>query len=492
MGIRPARTALIRSAFTRTAVTLLLSAGCLPALAADPVCHYNNIGSLAIRYSDPGMQPSIEGSVNGKPITMLIDTGASYTLLMSHEAEAAGVVLKHSGQHAVGIGGWERIYTGRVDTLKIGPVALTNFKMRVLDNDSKRVRYGGIVGVDFMLQLDMQISLANRKLSYFRGSDDACRDAFLADKEKAVVLDYLPPYRGDPRPNIEVTLNGKKLTAVIDSGAFRSGIFRRAAERAGITTESPGVVKTGKTGGIGDVRPDVWRVPVESFSVGSHQYSGLKLQMIDDGHRGSGGSDILLGADFLRAYDVLFAKSQNKMYLTYRGGQIFSTDSRGEAAWFREEADLGNSRAQYQVARDLFVAGDYKGSAGYFDGAAKGKTDGPNVHLFHYVALARSGDRAGALTALTDHRDKVAGRPWQSAMANYLLGQIDASALLAARDADPAKQKLQTCEANFVQAQHKLLLGEREAAKALLDTATTDCPASTFERAAALAELKRW
>ncbi len=481
----------MRRRFAHAVLTLLAAATCLNAQAADTVCHYNNIGSLAIAYADPGMQPSIEGSVNGKPITMLVDTGAFATLLMSPDAEAAGVALRHTGKLVGGIGGVERYYHGRVDTLAIGPIELKNYNMRVLDNDSKRVRYGAIVGVDFLLQLDMQISLAKRKLTYFRG-DEPCKKAFLADNAKAAVLDYLPPYRDDPRPAIEVLLNGKKFRAVIDSGAFRSGIFRRAAERAGITTDTPGVIKAGKAFGIGDNTPDTWRVPVESFSVGSDSYTGLKIQMIDDANRGVGGSEILLGADFLRAYDVLFAKSQGKMYLSYRGGAIFSTDYRGDAAWYREEADLGNRRAQNQVGRDLFIAGDFKASAGYLEGATKAKPDSPGIYLLHYIAMARSGDRAAASSALESYRSNLADRAWYAGLADYLLGKIDGVALLALRDAAPAKHKAQTCEANFLQAQHKLLLDEREPAKALLDTVKADCPPAMFERAAAAAELQRW
>jgi predicted aspartyl protease len=478
------------SCLSRCVPALLLAAASLPALAADPECLYQNLGSLPIRYSDPGMQPSMQGAVNGKPTSMLIDTGAYGTILMRPMADAADVLLQPNGQVVSGIGGSQRMYTGRVNSLDIGPVKLKSFNMRVLDNGSKDIPYGAIVGVDFLLQMDMQISLANRKLTYFKGNDD-CREAYLRDIEKSVVVDYLSAHK-DVRPNIEVLVNGKKLTAIVDSGASRSVIFRRSAERAGITAATPGVVKGGKSVGIGDFAPDAWHVPIGSFSVGRNQYSNLKITMLDDVQMGSDGADMLLGADFLRTHDVLFAKSQRKMYLTYRGGPIFSTDYRTEAAWYREEADLGNHRAQQQVGRDLFVGGDFKTAAGYLGGAAKAKPDNPYVYLWHYIALARAGDRTAANSALASYRANFTERSWPAAMADFLLGQIDSSSLLALRDAAPAKQKLQTCEANYMQAQHKLLLAEREPAKALFESIVADCPPYKLERIAAAVELQRW
>jgi predicted aspartyl protease len=477
--------------FPRTIPALLLAACCLPALAADPVCQRREVGSLAIHYSDPGMKPSIEGSVNGKPIKMLVDTGASVTMLMAPTAEAAGVVLTGGSQRIRGIGGLERFYIGKVDALTIGPVKLNNSRIRVLDVDAKQERYGGVVGVDFLLQMDMQLSLAQRKITFYSKQQD-CSDAFLDPAGKSIVLDYLSIDDNDTRPSIEVTINGKKLRAVLDSGAYRSAIFRRGAKSAGITPDSPGVLKNGKVSGVGDYSPDAWRIPVNSFSVGGNSYTDLKMTMIDDDHQTVGGADILLGADFLRAYDVLFAKSQRKAYLTYRGGPVFATDYRAEASWYREEADLGNLRAQNQVGRDLFIAGDFKASATYLGGGTKAKPDNPYTGLLHYVALARSGDRDGASHALGIYRATLAERQWTTAMADFLLGRIDGDALLALRDTDPAKRKNQTCEATYAQAQHKLLTAEREPARALLETAKADCPATKFERAAAAAELQRW
>ena len=60
--------------------------------------------------------------------------------------------------------------------------------------------------------------------------------------------------------------------------------------------------------------------------------------------------DVLLGQDFLRTHHVLFAMSQQKLYVAYVGGEIFGHRSASDA-WVRAEAEAGNADAQFVLAQ---------------------------------------------------------------------------------------------------------------------------------------------
>ena len=149
----------------------------------------------------------------------------------------------------------------------------------------------------------------------------------------------MEPFDSDgPRIVVTVQINGQPMRALLDSGSYTSVLDKWAAERLGITPDSPGVLAGGKRGGLGGKSVDEWIAPLQSFSIGGETIRDTTIRFADlskDATYTPAGSRLLrkiegtpamlLGADFLRAHHVLVAHSQRKVYFTYEGGPVFQT-----------------------------------------------------------------------------------------------------------------------------------------------------------------------
>ncbi len=96
----------------------------------------------------------------------------------------------------------------------------------------------------------------------------------------------------------------------------------KAAARAGVKPDTPGVVEAGYSSGIGRGRVKTYIAPFSSFKVGDgEEIKNARLRIADiDLDEG----DMLLGADFFLSHHVFVANSQHRLYLTYNGGPVFN------------------------------------------------------------------------------------------------------------------------------------------------------------------------
>ena len=286
-------------------------------------CRYVPVAKLPIDYSDAAHRARVSATVNGKPARMIIDTGAYTTALFRPAAERLGLPLDITGHYSSGIGGTSVNYATRVDDFAMGGLRTGRVPMRVIGNSSIGAGDGdGLVGVDFLLQTDMELSLAGQYLQFFRAS--GCADTYLAYwGSDAIEIPFTGKEERSNKPYVTVELNGARLTAILDTGAPRSSVHRHGAELAGIRLDAPDVRQGRKVGGIGDEHVDTWVATFDSFAIGQESMKKVDLQIVDDSSRGRGEVDVVLGVDFLRAHRILFAMSQDRLYLSYLGGDPF-------------------------------------------------------------------------------------------------------------------------------------------------------------------------
>jgi hypothetical protein len=101
-------------------------------------------------------------------------------------------------------------------------------------------------------------------------------------------------------------------------------VTRHGAERAGIRLDAADVHAGRKVGGIGDEHVDSWFATFDSFAIGQESMKKVDLQVVDDSSLGRvRGFDVVLGVDFLRVHRILFAMSQDRLYMSYLGGDPF-------------------------------------------------------------------------------------------------------------------------------------------------------------------------
>jgi predicted aspartyl protease len=307
----------------RVVPLLLLLAAPLAAQAAD-ACRYVPVANLQLRGTGDVWQPTVDGTINGKPAVMLFDTGAHGTKLVKDGAEKLNIPFRQTGGHSQGIGGASVTYIAKVDDFAVGGAHSGKIQMNVLGNMGRHPPFDAILGADIALQMDLEISLAEHQVKFYRAT--GCDDTYLAYwSADAMEIPFGGTETGHRNPRMIVEVNGTRMEAMIDTGATGTTMTRAAAERAGIRVGTPDVAKIGTATGIGEARIDVWQARVDNFTIGSETIKNAHLGIRDNAPQGTtvGSPDILLGADFLRAHRVLIAMSQHRFYVSYNGGEVF-------------------------------------------------------------------------------------------------------------------------------------------------------------------------
>lgn len=297
----------------------------LPAAArADAgACRYLPIATIALRGSGPVRQPTVDGAIDGQPVVMMFDTGAYTSMLMLHAAERLKLNLNQTDRMVGGVAGSTREYIAKIKDISLGDAHSGRASIRVLGATGMGQPFDAILGADFAMQMDLELNFAERKLRFFRAN--GCADTNLGYWDKdAMEVPLLIDAAYPDTPGIEVFVNGVRLLGIIDTGATHTTLTRAAAERAGLRVGSPGVVASGLVKGIGSADVASWDAMADSFSIGGETIRNGTLSIRDAPPGGSGHSpDLLIGADFLRAHRVLIARSQQRLYVTYLGGEVF-------------------------------------------------------------------------------------------------------------------------------------------------------------------------
>jgi predicted aspartyl protease len=290
--------------------------------------------------------PYIDGSVNGHPIKVLVDSGAAGTSLTRSIAERAELPLSHSGLVHVGVSGDSADYHARVKELTFGPVRWERVNLSVIWDLAKDMPFEALLGADFLFQNDIELLLAEKQIRFFR--PEGCGKAHLAYWDaNAAVVPMLPDVPDDRRAVIQVLVNGHPVKALIDTGATVSSIDQAAAAKAGVgrpaaTAAPAAAASAGEVAiGIGKHEVPMWVGNFDEIDIGGEFIKNAKLRVMDmwgaaradtsNPRRAESMSEeaqMILGADFLASHRVLIAVSQRRVYLTHLGGRVFSVGER--------------------------------------------------------------------------------------------------------------------------------------------------------------------
>jgi tetratricopeptide (TPR) repeat protein len=301
--------------FCSVGMAMLLAA---PLWAGE--CQLTDFGTLPVEMV--GNQATTVAKINGQSARFVIDTGAFYNLMSAASAASFGLTTKPMpfGFRIGGIGGITGAQQARVKEFGFLDSTLKNIDFLVGGTDVGN----GLIGANLLDLLDLEIDLAHGKLTLFKPQQ--CGKASLAywAKDGAYdVVDTQPSAHDyDRRTFLSVMVNGKKLRALLDSGAGATLLSRHGAERAGIDLSGPNVKRGPSNFGIGRKLVNTWTVPVDSFSVGTETIQHSQMLVLDDALGED--VDMLLGVDFMLAHRMFIANSSSKIYFTYNGGRLFT------------------------------------------------------------------------------------------------------------------------------------------------------------------------
>ena len=315
-----------------------------------PHCRVIKLARLPIEFTR--LQPILHGKFNGVDLSLVMDSGAAMTHLFPSAIQKAGLRETHSDLVGTGVGGITQTYVAHADEVEIGPSH--GKRVEFLEAVNTGVPGDGLLGADYLFRTDLELLLRDNQVTFLY--PDNCGDKPIAywDRDAAWV-DSRDTTSQDLRQQIEVKINGKSFTALLDSGATRSVLDLEAASRIGLTPDSAGTEAAGQGAGVGDQKMTVWRARIQSFEIGSEAIQNTVIEIGDlygaarkeaaGRHLGRiEGADMLLGADFMRAHHLLFARSQRRLYFSYLGGPVFliqpsQAELAAQAARHREGAE---------------------------------------------------------------------------------------------------------------------------------------------------------
>ncbi len=278
-------------------------------------------------------RPAIDGFINGQKIGVLLDTGMSGALLVRGTALRLGLTRQQlRGSGVLGIGGESHSELAFIDELKISRSVRKNWQVETAGFGPNEDAGGGLlIGFEFFKDLELEFDLPQNMLRLFQAKD--CDGVSLAYWAPGAASEVPVDVRGHLLVTVEI--NGKRITAALDSGSDRSFVTSAEAARAGVTPESPGVIAGGCVLGFGRKGVDSWIGQFETFVIGNEVIRNPKIHFADLWEyttytvgrmpRRSNIADMILGADFLRAHRVLISQRQGKMYFTHTGGTVFPT-----------------------------------------------------------------------------------------------------------------------------------------------------------------------
>jgi tetratricopeptide (TPR) repeat protein/predicted aspartyl protease len=300
-----------------------------------------------------GTRPVIGAKFNGQEVRLLVDSGASFSMISSAAAEQFKLRTSMApfGLVMRGIGGSTVPSLATVKLFTIANADVSNVEFLVSGNE---VGAGsgsvGLIGQNFLERWDVEYDLAKGMIRLMK--DEDCRKAWLAywltPGQSYTVINIQKTTPRAPLTIGSAYVNGVKIRVTFDTGASLSLLSLRAAERAGIKIDMPGVADGGISRGVGRNMVKTYIAPFDTFKFEDGEeirHTHLRIADIN-----LDTSDMLLGADFFLSHRVLVANSQNKLYFTYNGGPVFNLKTVSQPAPDATSANTAADTAETKQA----------------------------------------------------------------------------------------------------------------------------------------------
>jgi predicted aspartyl protease len=297
-------------------VSVLLACACAqPAASAD--CSLKLVNTVPIKMAHEGQRVVVPVTINGTQKQFLLDTGGVVTQISAAAVEELTLPQVDSDVKLLDLYGNASTDAAKVDTLVLGRLGDRNTRLPIMtfkDNDL----FSGILAADYMGKYDIELDFAGGKMNYF--SPDHCEGKVVYWPAAAIAV--VPMRFVDHHLNLDVTLEGHPLRAMIDTGAPRTTLYMAEASRTfGITAEDGDkpfehVFQKLSFEGLEVGNPHIAIIPDKTGSKDPNNdfVTGGRLHRIDDADV----SDpvMLIGMNILSKLHLYIAFNEQKIYIT--------------------------------------------------------------------------------------------------------------------------------------------------------------------------------
>jgi predicted aspartyl protease len=292
--------------------------------SADAGCSLGRLAEFPITMSN--LQPLMEAKINGKDVRFLVDSGAFFSIISPASAKELGLPTSFAppGFFMTGVGGSSaQASVAHVKEFTLAGVPLHNIDF-IVGGSSPGSDSVGFLGQNVLhIGNAVEYDLGHGVVRLFSAKGcEKTRLAYWVEGETAYsAIDIARTEPEHPFAMASAEVNGKPIRVIFDSGANLSVLSLKAAARAGVTPDSPGVVPAGVSYGIGSATIATYVAPFASFKIGGEEIRNTKLRIADID---LADADMLVGADFFLSHRIMVANGQHTLYFTYNGGPVFN------------------------------------------------------------------------------------------------------------------------------------------------------------------------
>jgi predicted aspartyl protease len=275
-------------------VALALSSA--SAYAAD--CAPQRLATLDIA-TLPAGRITVPVTVEGHPLSFLLDTGGVITTIKWDLAKQMGLAVKQADRRLHGMGDSTLNFVLASDKFSVGALNLTDKPIYVESRPLPDV--DGTLSPDILRDYDVEIDLGAGHMNLFASGYCA-----------------MPQWLGGAVLPIDVVANGHvyfpvkidgiRFVAVLDTGSANSLISMRAAALLSIYPSSPGLKLAADNGQF-----QIYSYPFQTLDMGGVVVKSPHLSVASDGF--IPGGDLVLGMDALRQMHLTIAYGSHRLYI---------------------------------------------------------------------------------------------------------------------------------------------------------------------------------
>ena len=302
---------------TILAVLALLAACAPPVVPNSPeACAVQPVTEVPLIPPNPPATTrwAIAMALDGKPVTMMLDSGATGLVISSEAAARLGLRHRPDMQaSSSGLGGmvYRRVF--EVGSVTIGSQTETKAALAVEMTDAQAAGRGfdGIVGMRPFDQNDIEIDFRARTLRLYRARFCPSGAPPWSGQFATVPRSRSAQHSRWNLPMVAVRLDGRQAHALLDTGATSSVVDRSFAQTLGAPAAPPDGARLGTARTMSETTMPMWLHRFETAEIAGRRFSNPQIWILDLGMVG----DMIVGLDILARLRIWISSGSDTVYI---------------------------------------------------------------------------------------------------------------------------------------------------------------------------------
>ncbi len=297
---------------------LVALAGCAPPLVPDSAeaCRVERLAALPMRPLENRWV--VDVMADGKPATMMLDTGATTMTIGTDAAERLGLRLRPDMRSTVtALGGtvYRRVF--EIDRLGLGGETVERqLATEMTAAQTAGLGYDGIIGMRPLAGYDVEIDFPARTFSLYRARFCPSRPPPWPQPFAAFPRSWSAGHSRLNLPMVAGRLDGRRVHALLDTGATTSLVDTATARAVGAPGSAALPGQTGVARTMSDNSVPMWRHRFGELVVAGARIREPELWVVGLGMT----ADMIVGLDILHRFRIWISNASDTVYIAAPGG----------------------------------------------------------------------------------------------------------------------------------------------------------------------------